>query len=123
MPEDLTRRFQDQRKVFAQLHLQNVIHDSREVAPPSARKAFDFGTVLIGCPSLQAIQNHMQRHVEGARSFLTVANKVVNLTDKSSAPPDGSDKNSYPFFLLGSVVLDILEESKAAQPHLWTPEE
>jgi hypothetical protein len=123
LSEDLTRLFQNQRKEFAQLHLQNVIHDSRAVPPPSAKKAYDFGGALLRCPSLEAIQDHMRQHMEDARSFLIVANKVTSLTDKNSQLPADLAKINPPFFLLGSVVLDILEESKTTQPNLWGPDE
>jgi hypothetical protein len=124
LSEDLTQLFQHQRKEFAQLHLENVIHDSRAVPPPSAKKAYDFGETLLRCPSLEAIRDYMRQHVEDARSFLIVANKVTSLTDKNSGQfPAESAQIERPFFLLGSVVLDILEESKTTQPNLWGPNE
>ncbi len=123
LSEDLTRLFQHQRKEFAQLHLDNVIHDDRALPPPSAKKAYDFSGALMRCPSVEAIRDHMRQHLEGARSFLIVANKVTNLTDKNSPLPAEPAEVDRPFFLLGSVVLDILEESKTTQPNLWGPNE
>ena len=124
LSKDLTSRFQNQRKQFAQLHLENVIHDSRAVQPPSAKKALDFGGALIRCPSLEAIQEYMQQHVDDARSFLIVANKVNSLNDKNIGQVSAKlAELDPPFFLLGSVVLDILEESKTTQPNLWGQDE
>ena len=95
------------------------MHDWSGLTGPSAQRALTFAEALILCPTLEAIQARMRQDLEGARSFLMVADKVVSITETGGSEPlEERLKKSTPFYFLTSVVLGQLEASKAI-PDLW----
>jgi hypothetical protein len=112
--------FCNQREVFCRLHEATVKKNWSGLSSPSAPRALAFAEALILCPTLESVQVRMRQDLEGARSFLTVADKVVSLTETGGSEPlEERMKKSTPFYLLTSVVLEQLEMSKSTHPDLW----
>jgi hypothetical protein len=112
--------FHNQREEFCRLHEAQVNKDHSGLSVPSAARALAFAESLILCPTLEAVQVRMRQDLEGARSFLMVADRVVSINATINAETlEKWMKNSVPFYLLASVVLEQLETSKSTQPYLW----
>jgi hypothetical protein len=118
--ENIWQVFHTQREEFCRLHTADVMKDHSGLSSPSPKRALAFAEALILCPSMEAAQARMQRDLEGARSFLIVADKVVSVSETGrSEPLTERLKRNTPFYLLASVVLDQLETYKSNPGNLW----
>ena len=75
--------FHDQRELFCRLLAAAVAKDFSGLSAPSAERALAFAESVLICPSVEAATLRIERDLEGARSFLVVADKVVHLSSKS----------------------------------------
>ena len=104
------QKFDHQREQFCKLLGEEVHKDPSGLSSPSATRALDFAEALIVCPSIEAAILRIARDLEGARSFLVVADKVVSLSSKSDDLVLRQRlTNAAPFYLLSAVVLEELK--------------
>ena len=119
-PEIFFKAFHNQREEFCKMLKSEVAKDAMRLSAPSAKFAQDFAEKLILCPTKDAVLSCMQRDLEGARSFLIIADKVIDLTEKGGCEPLAARlQRSTPFYLLTTVVMEQLELSKHSNPNLW----
>ena|ERR1035438_709509 len=99
--------FHGQRELFCQLLKVAVAKDYSGLSSPSLQRALDFAEAVIVCPSVEAATLRIERDLEGARSFLVVADKVVSLSSKSDETVlQQRLTNAAPFYVLACVVLE-----------------
>jgi len=102
--------FHRQRELFCKLQVEAVQKDPSGLSYPSAVRASDFAEALILCPSIEAATNRIALDLEGARSFLVVADKVRAVASKPNDPVLSERmSNGAPFYFLACVVLEQLK--------------